>query len=303
MKALWMLLACLTLGGCQLLLDVDSSQCERDSDCVGLLGRDYVCGTSGICKRDTTKPSEMMGADAGTGIAKRWACLDKPPMKAPTSGPATVDVGFNVLDFTTLNPPKDLVVKACSPTDVACNDPVLDDIKPDADGNLAFQLPFGFKGYFELIAPDFTPSLSYNNVPAIKDGTYPGPLLVSPQAVQDLAGLGGESVDPNLGTVVLEVADCNGGAGDGVKLAKKEAEDERPFYFEGGLPDRELDATAITNELGRDGAGRAVGGFSNVKPGFVTFEATLVQPTRMVSTFAVQVRAGYMTYVRLQAGY
>jgi hypothetical protein len=284
------------------LLDVDSSQCERDSDCVGLLGRDYVCGSSGICKRDESKPGASGGADAGAGIAKRWACLDK-VSKPPAEGPDTVEVGFDVLDFTTLKPPEGLVVQVCSATDVSCTDPVLQDVLPDADGNLTFDLPFAFKGYFELNAPGFTPALSYNNVPAYTDGTYAGPLLVSPQAIQDLAGLGGESVDPNLGTVVLEVVDCDGHAGDGVKLAKKEAEDERPFYFEGGLPDRELDMTAVTSALGRNGTERAVGGFSNVKPGFVTFEATLVEPKRTVATFAVQVRAGYMTYVRLQAGY
>jgi hypothetical protein len=221
----------------------------------------------------------------------------------PSSGPDTVSVGFDVLDFTTLEPPKDLKIKVCAPTDVSCTDPLADDITSDADGNVMFELPFGFKGYYELDAPGFTPSLSYDNRPAIADGTIPGPRLVTPQAVQDLAGLGGESIDANLGTVVLEAVDCEGGAGDGVRFVKKEEEDQRPFYFEGGLPDRELDRTALTTELEPTGQPRSIGGFSNVKPGFVTFEATLVEPERAVAKFAVQVRAGHMTFLRLQAGY
>lgn len=302
MKASWMYLACLTLGGCQLLLDVDSSQCERDADCVGLLGRGFMCGSNGICKRAPQKPAS--DADAGAMLAARWSCLDEEPATPPPLGSGDeVEVKFDVLDFTTLEPPEGLEVRACAPTDVACSDPLADGVEPDAEGFVTFELPYAFEGYYQLDAPGFLPALSYSNRALTEDAQFPGPLLVSPDALRDLASFGGESIDEKLGTVVLEVLDCDGGPGDGVALSMQDDAEQHPFYFEGALPDRQLNATVVTTALGRERAPRAVGGFSNVKPNYVTFEARLRKPERMVATFAASIRAGSITFIRLQAGY
>jgi hypothetical protein len=245
------------------------------------------------------------GVDAGPQLAKRWACLDEAPTKAPPlSGSERVAVTFDVLDFTTLEPPVDLVARACSATDVSCSTPLAKDVTADAEGYLTFELPRGFTGFYELNAPGFLPSLSVGNRPMTEDTTFQGPTLVSARAQADLAKLGGESIDGTRGTVVIEVVDCDGGAGDGVRVEMKDEEDQHAFYFEGALPDRQLEATVITTALGRPtGEPRAVAGFSNVKANYVTFVATLLEPERVAATFAVQVRAGSITFVRLQAGY
>jgi hypothetical protein len=298
-----MYLACLSLGGCQLLLDVDSTQCERDADCTGLLGRGYTCAVTGICKRMAAPAGPQ--ADAGPQLAARWKCLDDEPMKPATvNASERVTVKFDVLDFTTLEPPPGLIVRACGPTDVSCSMPLLDGVQPDADGYVTLDLPRGFAGFYEIDAPGFLPGLSAGNRPMNEDTTFQGPTVVSPKAQADLARLGGETIDATLGTVVVEVVDCDGGAGDGVRVEMEDEQDQHAFYFEGALPDRQLPGTVITYKLGRpDGDPRAVAGFSNVKPNYVTFVATLLSPERTVATFAAQVRAGSITFVRMQAGY
>lgn len=299
-----MFLAWLTLGGCQLLLDVDSTQCERDADCTGLLGRGYTCASTGICKRDAVSSPGPM-ADAGPQLAARWACVEEEPMKPPVVNVSErVSVIFDVLDFTTLEPPAGLTVRACGPTDVSCLTPLQEDVRPDEDGFVMLELPRGFTGFYEIDAPGFLPGLSVGNRPMSEDTTFQGPTMVSPRAQADLAMLGGEMIDATRGTVVVEVVDCDGGPGDGVRVEMKDEEDQHAFYFEGALPDRQLSATVVTHALGRPGGEpRAVAGFSNVKPNYVTFVATLLRPERVVSTFAAQVRAGSITFIRMQAGY
>lgn len=303
MKSPWLFSACLILGGCQLLLDVESSQCERDADCVGLLGRGYVCASTNVCKRvaPETPPSNM--TDAGPQLAKRWKCLDEQPTKAPAVDESRrVAISFDVVDFKQASTPDGLIVRACAQTDVACSEPIIDNVVPDSDGVVSFDLPYGFLGFYELDAPGFVPGLSFSNRPATQDMMYHGPVIVSIQSQLDLAKFGGEMIDDTLGTIVIEVTDCDGGPGDGVRL-EMESDDQHAFYFEGPLPDRQLEATVVTTALGRGGVQRAVAGFSNVKPNYVTFVATLVEPERRVASFAAQVRANSITFIRMQAGY
>jgi hypothetical protein len=246
-----------------------------------------------------------MRPDAGPELAARWACVEDDPMPPPVvNASERVKVVFDVLDFTTLEPPDDLTVRACAPTDVSCSAPVVGDVRPDEDGYVMLELPRGFAGFYEIDAPGFLPALSVGNRPMSEDTAFQGPTMVSPKAQADLAKLGGEMIDNTLGTVVLEVVDCDGGAGDGVKVEMQDEEEQDAFYFEGALPDRQLSSTVVTFALGRPGGdARAVAGFSNVKPNYVTFVATLLRPERVVATFTAQVRAGAITFIRLQAGY
>ena len=295
--------ACLILGGCQLLLDVDASQCERDTDCVGLLGRGYVCAPSGVCRRPMTTTPPPVDRDAGPVLPERWACLDDEPAAAPVPDESRrVEIKFDVVDFKDPVTPPGVVVSVCAQTDVGCTDPVIDNVVPDAEGYVTFDLAYGFIGFYKIDAPGFVPGLSFSNRPVTEDTSYHGPVLVSTATQLDLAKFGGEMIDEGLGTVVVEITDCDGNAGDGVRL-EMESDEQHAFYFEGPLPDRQIEATVVTTALGRGRAERAVGGFSNVKPNYVTFVATLLEPERRFKPFAAQVRAGSITFVRLQAGY
>lgn len=76
-----------------------------------------------------------------------------------------------------------------------------------------------------------------------------------------------------------------------------------PFYFAGTLPARDLTATAISNQLGAGRGPRAIAGYSNLTPGYITFKATLPETGELLGRITVQVRGGHITYVRMRAGY
>jgi hypothetical protein len=120
----------------------------------------------------------------------------------------------------------------------------------------------------------------------------------------DISERGDSVADFNLGVAIIEMFDCDGAAGDGVHLEKLDGTDEHAFYFDGALPDRELESTTVSSALGvRGGAPRAVGGFNNVEPGYITFEATLWETGELIGEFTAQIRSGYMTYINIYAGY
>jgi hypothetical protein len=126
------------LSSCQLALDVDGAQCEADSDCVGLFGRQYVCTARQVClEREVDGPADSGGPDAppaNGNLPPEWACIDQPRrMVNPVSGRA-ISIRLAVTDFVDLMSPPGLAGKACNATDVPCDRPVLQDNLPDSAG-------------------------------------------------------------------------------------------------------------------------------------------------------------------------
>jgi hypothetical protein len=300
-----MLLIGLTLTGCEVWLDVDTPQCKTSKDCVGLLGRGYTCGSGGVCLKPTVSKKVDAGADAhkAAPLPARWACLDQPPEPIAPDRNKTVKVRFDVVDFTTLQPPPQLTADACGPSDVECAQPLLAGVKPDADGFFDLKLPYAFQGFFKFRAPNIVPAFSYTNRTFTDDISFAGPSLVSPATLMDIAAHSSISVDTTLGVGIIEITDCDGNAADGVHFDNKNAPDNLAFYFDGALPARDLQATTISTALGAARAPRAVGGFSNLQAGYVTFEATLLTTGTFVGQVTVQIRNGFMTYMRIYPGY
>jgi hypothetical protein len=290
------LIAAAVSGGCQVWLDVDEPQCKRDEACVALLGAGTRCGASGVCvqvlEQDAPQPSELPA---------RWACLREPTKDFIPDPDRTLRLRMDVVDVVTLRVPEGLRADACMLSDVECAAPLFAQVTPGSDGFMEFELPYGFQGFIRLAAPNYIPALSYDSRPYTESLTTSGPAVITPGVLNAISTGGGSAADPERGLVFLEIRDCNDAAGDGVRIEDVGA--EPPFYFEGALPARDLSATAISNQLGAGREPRAVGGFSNLQPGYTTFHAVLPQSGDSVSRVTVQVRAGHITYVRMRAGY
>lgn len=294
------LLAALLLGGCQLLLEVDAPQCERDSDCVALFTRQHTCGGDGVC----VPPDEAPDPDGGgPGLPPAWACLEEAPRTVSAVPGESITVGFISVAYDSLKVPAGLTARACNATDINCDTPLVDGVTPDEDEYLRFELPTGFPGYFELSADDTLPTLFYSNRPHGDDGEYIGPVLVDPQTVVDLSDRGDSAADLSKGLVTFLFWDCLGQPAGGVTLERNGGADHEVFYFDGGLPDRDLTASRVSAALSVTGEPLAAAGISNIEPGFESFEVIHQESGLPLGTYTAELRPGHMTTVSMYAGY
>lgn len=294
------------LASCQLWLDVDSLQCSSDKVCANTFGTGSTC-KAGVCEmprreREDAGPSRMLDAsDEPAQLPARWACIREPKKDFIQDPDKTVKLRMDVVDIVSMRVPAGLTAQACTPGDVECERPVAADVKPGTDGFLEFTLPYGFQGFITVQAPDYVPGLSYDNKPYTENVTTSGPAIITPAVLGAISANSGMSADPNLGLAFVEIRDCNDAPGDGVRLEK--IGEATPFYFDGALPSRDLQATAVSNQLGAGREPRAIGGFSGLQSGYATVRATLPETGELVNSLTVQVRVGHITYVRMRAGY
>jgi hypothetical protein len=295
-KRVGVLFGCCGLVGCSMWLEVDAPQCKVNQDCVGLFGRGYVCGEGGICSvpdagSDPTKPQ----------LPSRWQCANETPDGFVAKPDHNVVVRMDAVDLNTLRVPNDLIASACDPSDVTCSAPVISDVRPGSDGFLEFEVPYGFEGFLTFEAPGIVSSISWTNKPYLDTLTTSGPALLTTMSLDDLAEHAGHPIDPSMGVAILEMRDCVDAAGDGISLDP--VADQEPFYFDGALPARGLPATMVSNLLGAGREARAVGGFSNLPPGYLSIQARLASNQAPIANVTIQIRPAQITYVRVYAGY
>ncbi|HKP58419.1 MAG TPA: hypothetical protein VJV78_16955 [Polyangiales bacterium] len=300
MKRITLSLVIAALSGCQLWVDVDAPQCTSDKQCVGMLGRGYTCSAANVCE----KP--MAHADAGSEddrppLAPRWQCAREEPKGFVQDPNKKIKLRMDVVDVLMMKVPEGLHAMACTPGDVDCERPIASDVKPAGDGFMEFELPLGFEGFVKVEAPGYVPGLSYDNRPYTESVTTSGPAIIQPGALSVIASASGTMSDASLGLAFLEVRDCFDAAGEGVSFEPLGG--NMPFYFNGALPARDLTMTSISNQLGANREPRAVGGFSDIKPGFTTFKAVVPETREVLSSVTVVIKSGYITYVRMRAGY
>jgi hypothetical protein len=296
-KCVGVVVCAAALTGCELWLNVDAPQCDKDATCVGLLGHGYTCGTAGVCVPpatpvDSGEPKRVLPA--------RWACIDTPAKTFVADPDRSLTVRMDAVDFATLKVPPGVKATACNPADVMCSAPIFSDAEPGSDGFFEFNLPYGFDGFLEFSAPNIVPSLLFRNRAYIDSVTTSGPALASNSLLMDIGKSSGRPIDPATGVAILEIRDCFDAAGDGVEFDP--IDEEGPFYFRGALPTRDDGGTTISNNLAAGREPRAVGGFSNLTPGPVTFQIRLVTTKDLVATVTLLIRAGYITYVRVYPG-
>lgn len=296
-------LALCGLYGCEVWLAVDVPQCETNKDCVGLFGRGYTCASDGVCLTpnavvSTTKP------DAGASAAPlppRWACAKNAKSDFASDPDKQITIRMDAVDLNTLRVPSGLRATACNPADFGCNTPVVANVTPAMDGFLELEVPYGWEGYLMFEAPNIVPALSLANKPYLESQTTSGPALLTLKSKQDLTEHSGIPLDPGLGVVIFEMRDCNDMAGDGITFDP--VGDQMPFYFDGALPARTLKATMVSNLLAAGRESRAVAGFANLPPSYMSFQARLASSGAEIANVTVPIRADQITYVRVFAGY
>jgi hypothetical protein len=293
----WLLTFAPCFSGCEVLVNVDEPQCKTDDQCVDLFGAGYTCDGDGICaKPESTLP-------------ENWRCItETPPTIAPKDESVTVDA--LVVDLGKFTVPSGLTADICNNGDVGCTDPITKGIAPNSSGYIDLVVPHAFDGYFVFKSPEHVPGFSFTNKPYTESGLSMGVSLVTPAVRASLVKGSGTTTEAERGMAIIEPIDCTGAPAAGIVLSAKVRDengmlvDAEPFYFDGGLPVRSttVRATRLSGGLSRGGEKRAVGGFSNLLQGYVEFVASL-ETGEFVGSKTTQIRDGWITYVRIEAGY
>ena len=234
-------------------------------------------------------PASGSGSGPGGG-AGPWACLGQP---------STTEDGVDTsMDFALNNILGGRITDAeatlCLMTDVGCAAPVSPPVASDDTGLVTLTVPGSFFGYALFTSASAWPSLY-----VIGRSSYGGaaPKTVQFASANTVAALSGAIGSPQLdgnGLVTINVRDCSGKPGPGVRFVFDSFRDTPvPFFAIGSIPDKDAVET--------DASG--FGGFVNVLPGTLSLRAVLNDGTeRVVGTTRVVVHANALTVATIAPG-
>ncbi|HTU63306.1 MAG TPA: hypothetical protein VMF89_32820 [Polyangiales bacterium] len=248
---------------------IRNSSCVKDTDCSAAAPR---------CMRGTCVKQE---------IADMFLC--RPPEDPPVD-PATVRYSFRVIEYVMRAPPANITARACWGNDVKCTNPIVPLSIAQDTGEVVFNLPRGFLGFFEVLS-DAMPALSYLTKPIEVDFVDRPLQLSSPQTFMNFAMLDNAEIDETKGVALLEAFNCQGKPVGGVHF-ESDVGNVRPFYIVNHVPNSSASVSSLdpVNEV-------ADGGFMNVEPGFVTFRARYGVGGPELGSFNVAMRASTFTFV------
>jgi hypothetical protein len=320
-KVVASVLVCVGVG-CSLLVDADRPQCTTDAECVARGFGDAIC-IEALCQSAPLSlpeepgvpregPSEQprdivnIARDAGddepaapdpieagvpvldAGGDPEWACLEnfEPPSVAAGS---LVSYRLRFERGGQANvPPEGLTLRLCRNDDATCATPIVDIPEPDATGLLTLELDPTFRGYLEVEAPDYMPSLA--SLP---------PLVISPSEPQiirlierfDFLALIATTdlpYDSDRGFAIVLTNSCLDQRAAGVVLSSLDIDElTAPYHYRNGEPDREA--------LQTDAQGAA--GWSQLPVGTIVAEARRADTLEFIGVAEFQSRAGFVTYV------
>ena len=315
----------LSATGCQLLVDLDKEQCQTADDCTAF-GANFTCEAN-VCRGPETPE-----------LPPQWACLDDLPTveDLPMAQPnitltmSSVDYGQMLFsDGAQVEMPAAIEGRVCaSVVDEACMQPLATGVRVEEPfPALAFDFSppnAGFSGYVFLEVPDdvdpllgpYFPTMVMSNRPYVEDWSGSIPPINRVGVIRQIVDAAGETIDETLGTIILQLHDCEGGPGENVRVTFGEDTDTPivPFYFDGIIPEQgSFTETHLTSNATLDGRTRAYAGFYNVPPGNHAIQVDLIQfseredsreviARRKVADVVVTVRGGRQTMALIYPG-
>lgn len=309
------MLGVVLLAGCSALIDLkgEGQQCTSNDDCMSAkLGdscQDHVCvETSATATGDAGRPSDgscsresdcsddlprcFNGACVSADIADRFLCAAAGDDGSKVTYSGTVHYSVQILEYVTRRAPKNIVVKACSGTDVNCRTPIASFTDTLGNGLVELDLPKGFLGYFE-VSSDATPAVSYVTKALTEDTRDRDLQIPSAASLEGLAAVAGVTVDQGKGLVLLEAFDCAAMSSGGVQfVAGSGMSEATPFFIVNGVPNREALVSVYNSDTDVSD-----GGFINMSPGFVNFTARYGVDGPLLGSFNANIRAGTVSFI------
>lgn len=278
LRKLASVMCCVVTVGCSLSADADRKQCSDDCDCTerGAAWADSVCINS-WCTPDP-----------------KWSCLDQPQSLSGDTGPFAVTL--RVQDVLEGTPMSGVEARLCPNYDVNCENPETATVTSDEFGVVRFEIrprnpSLGFTGFVLLTRADLMPGMFFFSRPIDRAVDIPAVQLLSPAAVGILTQRVGSRFDPERGLVLVSTMDCEDEPADGVSLTTDDTDElSSSFYSVVGSPT----AAAIAT----DKSGYA--GLLNVPPGRIAVTGRLDMDGRILRTISLYVKAGSITYSRME---
>jgi len=235
-------------------------------------------------------PNTPGGGGSQAALAPEWACLNGEPTAPDDAlGNTTVTYTMLIVDTVTREPPPGLVVSACSPLDIECAVPMVDNIRPDTDGRVRARVPVNFSGFFQVRSDSTVPAMLFMDGALVRDTEAPIMLVIGQGPFLALTQSQGVAVDPQMGHLLLRAFDCNLSFAAGIRFTNDRG--GQPFAFVDTLP--------VIGQTVTDAQGTA--GFINVLPGLAIVESIRTADNVLTRTASGRVRAGWFTYVDLAA--
>lgn len=273
----------LALGclGCTAVVSADEEQCESATDCEarGFAGASCV---EKVCVQ----------AAIDDPI---WGCLGN--VEEPTADPSkTVAFPIRLAFASDGTPvPTAAVIDVCDKLDIACtgNDANLPKgLSPGADGIIEIEVPEGFDGFVRVTHPEIVDSRVYVGRPIVEPPSVKEVQLFRPDEYSALTTLAGQSPDPERGTAIVLVVDCQPEAVGGVRLEIPTADaDSVEFYLINQSPTIAPTAT----ETDKDG----FGGYFNLPAGSAVVRAFRAEDEAFVGESGFQILANTLSYVQV----
>lgn len=243
------------------------------------LGCSSFDGGSDVLVTSALAPANAVAQLPGTD----WSCLGRAGT-APIPlaiGQGRIVYSVQALDFTTRQPSRGLMARACALADVQCAEPVSPWLPTDDQGWIDITLSQGFVGYLEFQGEGRAPATFYLGEPLNESTTLNYPIYaIAQEGLIALAGILGITLDPQLGLVALRTFDCGGVTAPNVAFAKSGAGER--WYIADGLP------TVTATTTGSDG----YGGFANVPPGVASVDALAPTGVSVSGARSMVVRPG-----------
>jgi hypothetical protein len=290
------LMACGSMQfGCSALIDVHDWQCDTAAQCVhAKLGSleapdredNSRCTRDDECSKNT--PRCMRGTCVAQDIADKFLCM---PSEDDEPSSDTVKYSFNVMEYVSRMPPKNLTVKACQTADVTCRMPVAMFTDSEHTGLVQLELPKNFLGFFEVKSDDALPALSYLTKPVRHDWMDRDLQVSAPSTVMLLSNADMTDFDPSRGLALVEAFDCDGTPSGGVHFSESK-NDSKPFYIVNRAPNSDVQVSSYDPD-----SNVADGGFINLQPGYITFTARYGVDGPVLGEFNAQVRANTITFI------
>lgn len=248
---------------------------------------DIAPSTAGL----SGNPGGIGGLGSQGQEAPEWACINDDSEAPPAElGNTTVTFSIFIADTVSRQPPEGLTVSACSPLDVECATPMVDDIRPESDGMVRAHVPRNFSGFFRVVSDQTMPAVLYVDRPVSDNVTAAPMLLIGQVAFQALSRAQGVAIDPQMGHLLLRAFDCTGTPAAEIRFTNDKG--GQPFAFVAMQP--------VIGQTVTDAQGTA--GFINVLPGPAVVESVRTEDGTVTSTGSGLVRAGWFTHLLLGAG-
>lgn len=254
-------------AGCTVALQTPAEQCTEDADCVAL-GEDFD-GT--VCIDRVCQPTA-------------WVCVDQlEPLPANQDFEATIQL----FDLLGNKPITDATVRLCQKLDPQCSAPV-ETLTPDEDGIVSTTVKTSFRGYFDVDAAGYRPTLYFIDTSSIRfpSTSPPTVTIFTPEASDALNKAITPTIDPEAGFVSVAMFDCDNARAAGVHFDITPDEGVNPFYAIESAVSGTATETDVTGS----------GGFINVPPGSVTLTATQASTGLVLATEITSVRKGTVTF-------